>query len=85
MVSPEETGPDVAWPGARGRKGADGVRSPGRRVTCCGAVADGDRRGHTHTSHDRRDMGIVDGVLRLINLAEKGIKAMLSRSGCGNY
>ena len=80
MVSPGETGPDVAWPGARGRKGADGVRSPGRRVTCGGAVADGERRGHTHTSHDRRDMGIVDGVLRLINLTERGNTAMQSRS-----
>ena len=80
MVSPDETGPDVAWPAARGRKGTDDVRSTGRRVTCCGAVADGERRGHTHTSHDRRDMGIVHGVLRLINLAEKGIKVVLSRS-----
>ena len=79
MMSPDETGPDVAWPGARGRKGADDVRSTGRRVTCCGAVADGERRGHTHTSHDRRDIGIVRGVL----IAEKGIKVMLSRSGCG--
>ena len=68
MVSPDETGPDVAWPAAWGRKGrgrkwTDDVRSTGRRVTCCGAVADGERRGHTHTSHDRRDIGIGHGVL----------------------
>ena len=63
MVSPEETGPDVAWPGARGRKGADGVRSPGRRVTCSGAVAGGERCGPTHTSHDRRDIEFGHGVL----------------------
>ena len=68
MVSPDETGPDVAWPAARGRKGrgrkwTDYVRSTGRRVTCCGAVAGGERCGPTHTSHDRRDIEFGHGVL----------------------
>ena len=38
-----------------GGRGLTGCGAQVGRVTCGGAVADGDRRGHTHTTHDCGD------------------------------
>ena len=53
--------PELVFGGGRGLKGCGAQVG---RVTCGGAVADGDRRGHTHTIHacgDIHDCGVRRG------------------------